>query len=304
MCIILADVEHVNATKIFTCLTNDRTRQFLVYSNEVETDEEENVMILPVPHPHSVNFVNLSKYPKLFDDLESNFVKSRRDSHHMYASLSRSASLERSTLVVHSVGSYSASIVPSVDDFDRLDTTHFTLPHDLETILRTTYDSQFGFLVCKLKQGSHSYHPFAYIHDTHTSNLLFIPTLHYHPHVYGSSTTNDADWDHTIYSAGTDLDTTSSDEYVFSPRDSIKYDKLPRSISWIREQKLKRWTKYGSGSNRDLWVAGNLSDPIRRPRPRTPSPSAHPHQQSNSQYEFPMTENGRKRIQNYFGSAL
>jgi hypothetical protein len=309
MCIILAHVEEVNATKIFTCLTQDRTRQFLVYSNEVKTDEEDNVMILPVPHPDSVTFVNLRKYAKFFDDLESNFVKNRRSSNHIYASLTRSASesvIERPTLAVHSVGSYSASIVPTVDDFDRLDTTQFTLPHDLEAILRTTYDSQFGFIVCKLKQGKHSYHPFAYTHAKHSSNLLFIPTLHYHPHGHGSSTTIEADWDHCIYSVGTDLDTTSSDEYIFSPKDSINYAKLPREILWMHNQRLKRWTKYGSGKNRDLWIAGNLADPIRQPRPRTPSPSAYRHlqEQANPPYEFPMTVNGRKLLQKYFGSAL
>jgi hypothetical protein len=312
MCIILAQVQHVNATKIFTCFTEDQRRQFLVYSNEVETDEDDNVMILPVPNPDSVIFVNLSKYSKLFDDLEANFIKSRRPSYNMTASLSRSAaigdSLERPRLVVHDVGSYSASIVPSVNDFDRIDTTHFTLPHDLETILRSTYDSQFGFIVCKLRRGNHKYHPFAYSHIKHDKNLLFIPTLHYHPHAFGLAKTHDADWDHIIYSVGTDLDTTSYDEYAFSPKDSIKYSKLPNDIHWIRHQRLKRWTKHGTGKNRDLWMAGNVMDPIRQSRPRTPSPSSQAQQAQQrtraQQYEFPMTENGRKLLQKYFGSSM
>ncbi len=310
MCIILAQVEHVNATKIFTCFTNDQTRQFLVYSNQVETNEDDNCMILPVPNPESVKFVNLSKYAKLFDDLEANFYKSRRSSLNMYASLSRSAaveSAERPRLVVHDVGAYSASIVPSVNDFDRIDTTHFTLPDDLEHILRTTYDSQFGYIVCKLTRGKHSYHPFAYSHAKHTSNLLFIPTLHYHPHGYGLAKAVDADWDHIIYSVGTDLDTTSHDEYAFSPKDTIKYTKLPEDIRWMRDQRIKRWTKHGSGKNRDLWMAGNVMDPIHTPRPRTPSPTSQAQLSSRAnvpRYEFPMTENGRKLLQKYFGSAM
>lgn len=306
MCIILAQVEEVNATKIFTSLTHDQERQFLVYSNQVETDFD-NLMILPVPNPESVVFVNLSKYSKLFDDLESNFVKSRGSSMNLYASRSAASfdTLERPPLVVYSVGAYSASIVPSISEFDRLDKKHFKLPRDLETILDTTYDRQFGFIVCKLKQGKHTYHPFAYTHQKHNSNLLFIPTLHYHPHGYGANRVVDADWDHIIYSVGTDLDTTNYDEYAFSARDSIKYNKLPPEIGWMREHRLKRWTKHGSGVNKDLWIAGNVPDPIRQPRPRTPSPSTQMRQQQQAQqYEFPMTENGRKLLQKYFGSAL
>jgi hypothetical protein len=306
MCIILAQVEHVASTKIFTCLTENQTQQFLVYSNEVHTNEEDNAMILPVPNPESVRFVNLKKYANLFDDLEANFYKSRRSSFNMYASLSRSAALDpvdRPRLVVHDVGAYSASIVPSVNDFDRIDTAHFTIPDDLERILRETYDSQFGFIVCKLKQGKHNYHPFAYIHAKHSNNLLFIPTLHYHPHGYGLARSVEADWDHMIYSAATDLDTTNHDEYAFSPKDSIKFDKLPNEIGWIQNQRLKRWTKYGSGKNRDLWVAGNVMDPIHSPRPRTPTPSSQSRRAQNPHYEFPMTENGRKLLQQYFGSS-
>lgn len=311
MCIILAQVQHVNATKIFTCLTADQHRQFLVYSNEVETDEDDNCMILPVPNPGTVTFVNLSKYAKLFDDLEANFYKSRRSSMNMYASLTRSASigdsLERPRLVVHDVGAYSASIVPTVDDFDRIDTTHFTLPDDLERILRTTYDGQFGYIVCKLKKGKHSYHPFAYSHMKHSSNLLFIPTLHYHPHGYGMTKAIEADWDHIIYSVATDLDTTSHDEYAFSPKDSVKYNKLPEDIRWMRDQRFKRWTKHGSGKNRDLWVAGNVMDPIQSPRPRTPSPSSQAQLHSRGRvprYDFPLTDNGRKLVKRYFGSDM
>jgi hypothetical protein len=58
-----------------------------------------------------------------------------------------------------------------------------------------------------------------------------------------------------------------------------------------------------------LWVAGNVMDPIHtpRPRPRTPSPSAQAQLSARTQvprYEFPMTENGRKLLQKYFGSDV
>ncbi len=329
MCIILAPVEEVNATKIFTCLTADQKGQFLVYSNQVTTDEEYNVMILPVPNPDTVKFINLSKYPKFFDDLQANFKKTSRSHSSNSYSLSRSASLadsvERPKLIVHDVGAYSASIVPSVDDFDRVDSAHFTLPKDLEKILRQTYATKtdrFGFIVCKLKRGRHSYHPFAYTHQTHSNNLLFVPTLHYHPHggssgflqkTFGFGSRNfelknaiDADWDHVIYSLGTDLDTTTNDNYYFSPLNVIQWEKLPVDVRWGWDQRIKRWTRKGQGKNQDLWLAGNLKDPIRSDEDTSMSSwsgqgELRSYNESSYDYSFPMTENGRKNLQRYFG---
>lgn len=300
MCIITETVEKVNATKIFTCFTEDESRQFLVYSNEVDTDSDTNCMVLPVPHPESVEFVNLSTYKRFFDDCEKNFKK-RRAHDMLIGRAYAAASLERSVepLPIHSVGSYLVSIVPTFYDFHRLDTREFKLSNDLATLLSTTYTSEFGFLVCKLKQGHHAYHPFAYLHRRHSGGLLFIPTLHYHPHGYGMAKEVKADWDHVIYSVGTDLDTTNYDGYDYIPTDAIKYAKLPKDVQWILRYKLKRWTKTGYGVNKDLWIAGNLRELLRPARPRTPSPTSQ--RQAAYEYEFPVTENGKKLLKKYFG---
>lgn len=303
MCIITKIVEEVNSTQIFTCFSEDQSKQFLVYSNQVNTNEENNLMILPVPNPESVEFINLQKYTKFFDDCQKNFkyVRHRATDSLLYASRSLSASIEdRPPLVIHKVGSYVASIVPSVADFDRLDPLVFDLDFNLQDILKSTYTSEFGFIACKLRKGAHTYHPFAYIHKSHSGGLLFIPTLHYHAHQYGMNKHIDADWDHIIYSIGTDLDTTNYDDYVYSPTNSIRFDKFPESIRWAEQYKLKRWTKKGNGKNRDLWIAGNLREPIHPPRPRTPSPSNR--EERRPRTDFPLTENGKKLIKMYFGS--
>jgi hypothetical protein len=52
-------------------------------------------------------------------------------------------------------------------------------------------------------------------------------------------------------------------------------------------------------------MAGNIMDPIHTRRPRTPSPSSQRTREAQQpHYEFPMTENGRKLLQKYFGSSM
>ena len=62
MCIISKEVNAVSKTKLFASLDDTGTRQLTVYSNQVDTDTSDNAMILPVPNPNTVEFVDLSEY--------------------------------------------------------------------------------------------------------------------------------------------------------------------------------------------------------------------------------------------------
>jgi hypothetical protein len=242
MCIILSAVEKVSNTKIYVSPDEDNLRQITIYSNEVAT-REKNAMILPVPNPESIELLDLSKYSKFFEDCESCFIKLPT------LSLTRSFHPEyayASILPVVQVGSYLASIVPSFDDFVRIDRSIFDIDDNLLPMLAKHYREGFGFILCVLDEGSHTYHPFAYTHKMKEPNRLFIPTRHYHP---GESNSY-ADWDHTIYSPITELHNTR--EMKFRDSSPIKWKKLPASYRWASSVPFSRWTMESEWKNIDL----------------------------------------------------
>lgn len=254
MCIITDTVRSVSNTNIFTCATSCNTGQFVVYSNTVHTPSTKNAMILPVPNPHSVQFVNLSHYEKLFDDMNRSFKS--MDAMHLTRSVVASAHLDSTPLRVYSVGSYLASIANSVEDLDRVDRRVFTFPDDVRSALAEKYKAPFGFIICRLKQGNHSYHPFAYAHDKDSTGLLFVPTYHIHPHDEYDTGTHEsrADWDHTIYSVMTDKDSAYNDDLIFKGWSDIEIKKLPLFVWWVARHRLQRFRIQGYKSNEDLWL--------------------------------------------------
>jgi hypothetical protein len=149
------------------------------------------------------------------------------------------------------VGSYKASIVPTLDDFDRLDTEVFDVDENLLPMLRRHYPYRFGFIVCQLKPGNRSYHPFAYTHDLDSCGKLFVPTRHYHPQSHGHAT---ADWDHIIYSPLTDLDNTKQKGYEFRGTKDVAWSKLPEAYRWGSVVQMSRWEMEGDFKNMDLWA--------------------------------------------------
>jgi hypothetical protein len=158
-------------------------------------------------------------------------------------------------LPVFDVGSYQVSIVPTVEDFVRLNPLYFDIHDDLPKILAEKYDGEFGYLVCKLRQGNHSYHPFAYSHGIHSCNLMFVPTFHIHLHggaMPSLSQMKWGDWDHTVYSVSTDLE--DARNYSFTDH-KLKFDKLPQIFQWIQPYRMKKFMQVGEHLNRDLWLA-------------------------------------------------
>jgi hypothetical protein len=298
MCIISDTVKHVAQTKLFTCPYNKNSRQMTVYSNKVHSLSDTNTMILPVPNPNSIEFVNLEKYPKFFDDCENSFYRIPSYSYNAYATRSLECGIASlsAPLKVHSVGSYDVSIVNHVPEFSRLNPLYFTIGDNLIDMLSKTYGSEFGYLVCKLKEGDHDYHPFAYTHDLHTNSKVFLPTLHYHLHEYSSSSKKYADWDHLIYSIGTSLK--QDYEYRFSSH-KVKFSKLPEKVRSMKEQTMTRCTMIGDYPNKDMWLDCKDTTPTQELTPTqlsTSSPPPLPEPKPQPQYDFPV--DGKKGLEN------
>jgi hypothetical protein len=260
MCMVNGPVKTIGATKIFTAPSEDGTRQLTVYSNKVDSPAD-NAMVLPVPFPDSVQLHDFSAYSKLFNDLDSCFAQVKSKT--LSANFSAAAGA-RGPLAVFRVGSYDASIVPSVSDFDRLDARVFTLNPSLGQVLRQNYGTiqgtPVGFIVCKLRSGAHTYHPFAYSH-ARPNNRLFVPTRHFHPHDGSRFFHADGDdWDHVVYTVNTDL---SAGGRPFTNTTSVKWHQLPAEYRHCSGQRLVRWEFDGTRTNEDLQPVCTYLPPIR-----------------------------------------
>lgn len=174
------------------------------YSNAVNTPKT-NMMILPVPTGGDTIELQKIHYKSMFQDLKKS-VKSIYEEPVHYntrSSLTASAFIPRNTLEIIAHGSYLVSIAPTLEDLLRLDMRVFHLTPELFHFFRNHYTREFSYLCCVLKQGKEAYEPLCYSHPIHSSGKLFVPTLHYH--IHGNEVeTEQADWDHTIYSVGTE----------------------------------------------------------------------------------------------------
>jgi hypothetical protein len=182
----------VAATRIFARFV-DAGEQALVYSMRLSVAGDV-AMILPVPVPpragdDALRFVSLEKYPRLFEDVAKGFEVE------MFA-LAKSggfAPRARPKLVVHEVGAFVASYVPSRGDFDRLD-ARFRLPDSVWAAMGR-YDD-WGFAVFQLAHGKEKQvHPMAMRFRTREPARLFFPTVHVHDGRFHPT----ADFDHELY---------------------------------------------------------------------------------------------------------
>jgi hypothetical protein len=191
MCIFTQPVISVNNTRIFARLSG-RGTQFLAYQMHYESPEP-NAMVLPLPvrrpaRDDSLRFIDLKHYDDFFDDLDAGFP------YHSPVSFSCSASFDaasRAKLEVFNVGNYVASFVPTLSDFDRLD-SQFKLP--TETWAKLPACHAFGFAVFQLAAGSLKPHPMAFEYRTDDATLFF-PTVHIHD----GAVHDTEDFDHVLY---------------------------------------------------------------------------------------------------------
>jgi hypothetical protein len=179
MCCFSRPVKVVANTRIFARLTNKST-QHLVYQMKYES-QEPNAMILPLPvslpaRENSLRFIPLDNYPKFFSDLDRGFPVLEEPLSKKMA-LSRAQPPTDSKLVVHEVGDFIASFVPTVDDFSRLD-HQFVIAK--ETWSKIPTYSDYGFAVFQLKSLAAEPHPMAFEFESRFPKTIFFPTVHIH----------------------------------------------------------------------------------------------------------------------------
>lgn len=189
MCITNGPAELSNTRILVIAGTNGR--QLTVYQNSADT-EIKNAMILPVPTTNGLELVDMTSYKDIFSKLSKYFPTLSRS---IYKGFELNSS-DCDTLKIHKVGSYQASIVDSLNDFARVDSS-FRLNPNVKEILATHYPT-FGFIVCQLVEGENDYEPFAYTHHI-IDGKVFTPTRHYHG---DGPPEKISDWDHEIYTVG------------------------------------------------------------------------------------------------------
>ncbi len=184
MCLISAEIEKVSKTKILIAPNANNTRQLVVYSNYVNNLSESNAMVLPVPNPQTVEFIDLTAYSNLFEDCSSCFysIHKSKSLNRQYLTNSFNTRDDK-PLEVFNVGSYKISLAMNLEQISRVNSAIFDLSPGLKQTLEMFYHQPYwGFIICKLNSGPELYHPFAYSHNIIQSQI-YIPTRHYHQEV-------------------------------------------------------------------------------------------------------------------------
>ena len=189
---LFAKPVHVSRTSIFARMVQPGV-QALAYGMDLASAREV-AMVLPLPvipgaGEDAVRFVDLSPHPRMFDEL--------RDLFELPVAAARKGGLSLSisrqpTLVVHEVGAFVASYVPTHADFSRLD-PRFRVPEVLFEAVPEYAD--YGFAVFQLGAGKMTVHPMAFTFPTRSPDRLFFPTVHVHDGRFHSS----AKFDHALY---------------------------------------------------------------------------------------------------------
>jgi hypothetical protein len=184
---------HVSSTNIFARMLSPGV-QGLAYSMNIDA-KEPVAMILPLPvvpgsGEDAVKFISLEKHEHMFSTFHYMFEivmpAARKGGPRL------SLGIQRQTLVVHKVGSFIASYVPSRADFSRLD-ARFRMPDVLFDAVPAYAD--YGFAVFQLEPGKKTIHPMALSFPTRAPDQLFFPTVHVHDGTYKPK----AKFDHSLY---------------------------------------------------------------------------------------------------------
>ena len=183
MCMISTPIEKVSKTKILVAPNHSKTSQLVVYSNYVKNISNSNAMVLPVPNPHSIKFIDQSGYKNLFEDCAKCFYNPNALRSYSLSNSANTKSRGTEPLEIFNVGSYKVSLAKNIEEISRVNKSVFELSTGLaETLSMFYYQNYWGFIICKLNLGPESYHPLAYTHDI-INGQIFIPTRHYHEEV-------------------------------------------------------------------------------------------------------------------------
>jgi hypothetical protein len=222
----------------------------LVYEMSLAADGD-LAMVLPIPVPaqsaeDAVRFVSLKAYPHFFRDMERAFPAE------LLARFAPQgfgpAPAARAKLIVHDVGDFDASFVPTAGDFARLD-PRFRLPE--ESLRALTAYRDWGFAVFKLKVPSttkNRFHPMAFTFPRRDPNRLFFPTLHIHD---GKIHPN-AHFDHALYAQWSTKPTgfASSAQAASSVMNESLLQGLVEPMALLHRLEIR-----GTAANQDVWVA-------------------------------------------------
>jgi hypothetical protein len=200
--------------------------------------------VLPLPvkpglGEAALQFIDLAGVPTLFEILES--LMSPMVMLPASRSQSFGLSLSLPTLVVHKVGSFEASFVPSQKDFGRLD-PRFRLPPSVWDALPGVRD--YGFAVFQLAKGrKKTIHPMAFRFVTREPGALFFPTVH----VHDGRVHADASFDHSLYYQGVETE---------DPRSAMEVSEhtVERAKGLLVPGHLRRRRLNGKLPNRDTWI--------------------------------------------------
>lgn len=242
MCIIADSVREVDTTKIASFhvaysingSTDLIPAQFVAYAAKVDSLANSNAFILPVYNPgndyRTIIPLDLSKLPDFFDSVSNVFESWFPEPKQYFSTNSYSTRSASTPLPVFQVGDFKFSIMPSSQDFNRLDRTKLNV-NPIAKAAIDAHSQDYSFIVYQFFQrGMIDITPFGYICRSKDDLTMVVPTIHGHPHnsvpttglgytgrdahergtslngyipnlhvTYGSDFEDTADYDHVIY---------------------------------------------------------------------------------------------------------
>jgi hypothetical protein len=270
MCCFSRPIKHVSSTAIFARMASPG-RQLLAYKMELAASSD-LAMILPLPVPpgspeDAVRFLDLSAYPTFFADLDRAFPATFELS--LGGSFAPQPAARGAPLVVHDVGDFVASFVPTLGDFSRLD-PRFRLDDAVWRKLPRYADHGFAVFQLRGLQGGwlsrllrperkKTFHPMAFEFPTRFPSHLFYPTVHIHD----GEVHPEAFFDHALYAqadvaalAGCTTEPDGRDDLPWvAGEPAHRHLRVEATRGLVSaEGRLFKRTIQGPGPNADRWV--------------------------------------------------
>ena len=169
MCIITEPIENITNTRIIVSINNN-LEQLTIYSNCINNSIENNYMILPVPNPDTLEFINIDSTS--LNNLTQHQFYENEDIVHLK---------QYGNIKLYKSYNELFSSKESFLDIDQL---------------KTNYSGKlWGFIVCELCIGNFQYMPLCYKHKMMVSHI-YIPTKK----CYSFNKINKGyNWNHVIY---------------------------------------------------------------------------------------------------------
>lgn len=223
--------------------------QGFVYSMKVGAPED-LAMILPIPvavgaPENALKFISFEGNADFFSELDRGFPEPITRGYSKAPPLPAAAA---APLKVETVGSFVASFVPTVRDFNRLD-AQFRLPETVWAGLGQY--SKYGFAVFQLRKGAGPVHPMAFTFPTATPDRLFFPTVHIHD----GKVHPKAKFDHALYCQPGRDGSSSLLQWRESDLPAERFVKVAQARGLVAaDRHVYRTKMVGNLPNEDLWV--------------------------------------------------